>query len=198
MKFKFGVLALASLLLSASAFAEEGTKDATAVQVPTKGSVMVQPKGLLTIQVAGRTIATISLAEQPKDAKLLLSCERGIVYDQEKGIATAKGKFTFEITQDGKSLIRIAVEDGVAIVDLGASAPTATSTVATPLSFPGEDPGGFCGQSEVARMVMNTPTWKEMQRQQREEALRQSKERSAAPMQTPIQPQQSSATMPQK
>ena len=79
MKFKFGMLAVASLLLSASAFAGEQTN-----------------KGSLTIQVAGKTIAAISLADQPKGAHFSITSDpkSTVSYDDHKGVAIITGKFS--------------------------------------------------------------------------------------------------------
>lgn len=201
MKPKFAVLALASSLLSANALAQETAKAPAAVQAPAKGVAIFQPAGRLTIQVSGQTIAVVSLAAQPKDAQVMLSGEPEVVYDQQKGIFTIKGKFTFEITQNGKNLMRIVVADGVAILETenaqGFLTPRATSIVATPFPLPGEDNGGFCGQSQVERMVMNTELGKQMQRQQ-QEAIHQSQAAPATRNAIPVQPAQPTAAAPQK
>lgn len=184
MKSKLGFLVVASLLLSAGAFAHE------------------KKPNVLTIQVAGNTIATISLAGQPKDAKLSLSADSKdttIVYDTEKGVVTMKGKFTFEITQNDKSVMKLAVEDGVATYNIEEAkpltSPPAVLSPATIFSLPQdkEHPGGFCGQAEVNRMVLNTEAGKEMQRQQ-QAAIRRSQASVAARTQIPVQPQPTTTT----
>ncbi len=170
MKSRFAFLALAASLLSASAFAGE------------------QAKGVVTIQVAGKTVATVSLADQPAGSQMSLeadSKDTSTIYDARTGIATMKGNFTFEVKQNERSLWHIAVEDGTATFQFSTPA---TAPAATPLPLPDEHPGNFCGQSEVARMVMNTPAWQEIQRQQAEEALRESKDRIEATRQAPAQP----------
>lgn len=174
MKPKSAFLALAALLLSANAFAAE------------------QAKSVVTIQVAGKTVATVSLDEQPKGSQMSLSADSKnttIVYDPQKGVTTIKGKFIFEVKQGEKTLWRIAVEDGVGTVQLQEPAPAATPPTATTFSLPGEHPGTFCGQAEVNRMVLNTEAGKEMQRQQ-QDAIRRSQATVAAPAQpTPTPPQ---------
>ncbi len=106
MKSKFKMLAVASLLLSTSAFAGEQSN-----------------KGFLTIQVAGKTIAAISLADQPKGAHFSITSDpkATVNYDDHKGVAIIKGKFSAEVVQGKKSLLRISVEDGVATFEKNTS-----------------------------------------------------------------------------
>lgn len=187
MKTRFAILAV-TLLLSAGAFAQE------------------KKPNVLTIQIAGKTIATISLAGQPKDAKISLSADSkdtATVYDAQKGVVTMKGKFTFEIIQNDRRVMKLAVEDGVATYNIGEAKPlTSPPAILSPttiFSLPQdkEHPGGFCGQAEVNRMVLNTQTGKQMQVQQ-QEAIGQTVTRMLAPQPAVAQPQQPTPTTPQK
>lgn len=117
---KFVALAVASLLLSANAFA--APQDA-----PSNMPSISQEDGLTLIEVGGQKFTTISevngqkaatiyLEGQPKDTQLFVTSD-SVTYDDKAHTATVKGKFTIGVLQQGKRLWQISLADGAGKIE---------------------------------------------------------------------------------
>ena len=95
---KFSVLVVGFLLMVSSAFAVEPVQP-------------VQPH--ITVTVAGKIVATLSMADQPEGAVFTVDAPSGMIHDAAKGTTTTTGKCTIEVRKGDKRLLQIVVEDGV-------------------------------------------------------------------------------------
>lgn len=103
------ILAISSLLLVSTAFAVEKPEEGQ----PKAGQPKVEKQAYVaTVQVAGRTIAIVNMAEQPSDARMSIEGSK-IIHDPSKAVLTFTGKSTIEVRQGGKRLLQVIVEDGV-------------------------------------------------------------------------------------